>query len=150
MKKRPEQEMVCANCGKELLEAAAFCIYCGSPAVPLAGEFGRVPLKPGKGYGIRSVFWGTIGWLAAFASHLIPVWKDSFADLCQNGPLDMVTACLSIISLPCIIASVVYGILGRNTEGRFYASIGLVLSALYCLPLVVIILFIVLDGDGYW
>jgi len=127
------------------MPAAVFCIYCGTPVVPLAEQ---IPLKPGKGYGIRSLFWAAVGLLALLTFVLIE-WLISIDVLVSepfhNSLWSAIVACL-ILSTPfCIVAGFVYGIMGRNTEGRRYAYIGIVLSVLYIiLPVFLFILFILL------
>ena len=113
---------------------AVFCIYCGTPVAE------HVPLKPGKGYGIRSLFWATVGWLALFLFHIL----DVFSTLSPDSLWSEIFFCLILSSPFCIVAGFVYGILGRNTEGRRYAHTGIVLSALYIiLPVVLFILLII-------
>jgi len=123
------------------MEAAVFCIYCGTPTAPLATV---TEPKPGKGHGIRSLFWGAVGWLAILASLLIYVWVDLSADPAPESLLVWVADYLSWLGVLFAIAGVVYGILGRNTEGWRYAYTGLVLSAL--VVQLALIAYIVLDG----
>ena len=48
---------------------------------------------------------------------------------------------LGIGSLLLPLAGIVFGILGRNTEGRLYARIGIVLSLLYIIPVYIYLAF---------
>ena len=135
--------MFCSNCGKELLESAVFCIYCGTPVAPLAAVVER---KPGKGYGIRSVFWATAGWLALLASFLIYLT----AGRSPENLLDSLSVFLFWFSPLCVIAGIIYGLLGFNTEGGRYACNGLVLSGLYMLLVALLTAAIMLEEFWYW
>ena len=133
--KEQKSEMVCANCRKELMKSATFCIYCGTPVVPLAEQ---VPFKPGKMYGIIALLCGLEALLAAL-SYFLTIWLLFVGLLAPSmaSPLEtfwaIVVMGLCLISPFCAIAGIVFGILGRNTQGRFYAYTGIVLSVLYAL-----------------
>ena len=53
---------------------------------------------------------------------------------------------LVLLTLPCATAGIVLGIIGRNTEGRIYANIGLLLSLVFCLLLFVGIVILVVSS----
>jgi hypothetical protein len=50
----------------------------------------------------------------------------------------------------CVIAGIIYGILGFNTEGWRYAYNGLMLAALYALVVFLLITSIVLEETRWW
>jgi len=84
------------------------------------------PLKPGKIYGIL-----------AFLCGLQPFFAIPFgliADPSQN-PWHWVAVILVLISPLCAFCGLGFGMLGRNTQGRPYAYIGLLLSLFCCLLL---------------
>jgi len=97
-------------------------------------ETERKPLQPGKWYGIIALLCGATVCLfllsipvvfVFYASGLLPapllnLWN-------TNAPI------LALYSPLCVIGGIVFGILARNTEGRFYGYTGLVFSALYAL-----------------
>jgi len=130
--------MVCSNCQKELVPEAVFCIYCGTPVMPLAVE--RVSLKPGIGYGIASLVWAVVGWSVALAYFLLV--HDTSMNLFEVQSLGGlgVYVCSFLIDPLCAIAGIVYGIKGRNTKGRHFAYTGLVLAALLSPPMFLFIL----------
>ena len=141
------------------MESAVFCIYCGTPvarlvATPFTGTIGRAPLAPGKGYGIRSLVWTVVGWLALLTIFLA-LWLEWLGSAIsfQVSLWFEIVSCLMLPSLLCIIAGIVYGIRGLNTEGWRYACTGLVLSALYILLIVLFFFFAVISLGGilwYW
>jgi len=97
----------------------------------------RKPLKPGKWYGIIALLCGAnvcffllsivlvnvfyvIGLLTDSTEPFMSLWNTNAPILFGCSPL-------------CVIAGIAFGIWGRNTEGRYYAFIGLALSVLYVL-----------------
>jgi len=133
------------------MEAAVFCIYCGTPVrgmvlgePPTTPRFGRMPLKSGKGHGIRSLVWGVAGWLASLALFSIPllIELDLLAEPSPENLWFWGIIGLAAFSLLSAIAGIIYGILGYNTEGWRYACAGFVLSALL-VPVAAVIAFIV-------
>ena len=98
------------------------------------GENERKPLKPGKGYGLASLRYGLAGPLLLLALLSI-MWVDNRLGLMQSDMgflwFSIVLDVLIFVSPYFVIAGIVAGILGRNTEGRVYAYIGIVLSTIY-------------------
>ena len=133
--------MACSNCGKELMEAAVFCIYCGTPVAAT----GREPLKPGKLYGVIALLCAAEIFLAVLV-YSLTIWLLGVGLLTPSitSPLEflwaIVVMSLCLLSPFCAIAGIVYGILGYNTEGRRYAYAGLVLSVLYTLLVLLLVL----------
>ena len=87
------------------------------------GENERKTLKPGKGYGLASLL------LCLF----VPLFVAPLFLALQpyiNIPLPVLTNLLTLIDLLCIVGAIVFGVLGRKTEGWLYAYIGLVLGSL--------------------
>jgi len=104
----------------------------------------RKPLKPGKWYGIFALLCGAEGLppiLAFFLTHLL-------ISSGVIGPRDVwniwiiTVSGLFFINPLCVIAGIVFGIRGRNTEGRLYAYTGLVLSVLCGLTTTPIAMFL--------
>ena len=144
--------MFCSNCERELMPEAVFCIYCGTPVVPLVVE--RVSLKPGMGHGIASLVWAVTGWSVALTYHFL-VDSDTSVDLFvaqSAGGLwlgFLVFVCSFLIDPFCAIAGIFYGIKGRNTKGRYCAYTGLVLAALLSPPMFLFILAYIMLAE-YW
>ena len=69
--------MFCSHCGKELQEAATFCIYCGSPIEQgqQMEPFGAMPTQPqtGDGKGTASMVCGIISWLTCGGFFILPI-----------------------------------------------------------------------------
>ena len=110
-------------------------------------ETERKPLKPGKWYGIIALLCGAEGWLAvlcAFLFFLIKPWRSLEIEIELITLWMFLGSCLLLISPLCVIAGIVFGILGRNTQGRVYAYTGLVLSVLYSLLVSLFIAYIIL------
>ena len=81
------------------------------------------PLKPGKWYGIVAMLCGVETIL--FLCYSVVV--ESFGLVYQN-PWDKIGFILGTPSLFFAITALVFGIMGRKTEGRHYANVGIVLS----------------------
>ena len=99
------------------------------------GETKRKSLKPGKGYGLASLRYGLAGPLLFLVFFLI-VWIDYKLGLIQSdmkfqGFSIAFDALHYIVSPYLVIAGIVSGVMGRNTEGRVYAYTGIVLSMFY-------------------
>ena len=97
--------------------------------------------KSEKRYGIIALLCGMEPFLAVIFGGL--VWGFSL-DSMDSPTADItlmliITRILDLFSLPCVIAGIACGITGRNTEGKFYATIGLWLSLLYCVLLFLLI-----------
>jgi len=137
------------------MESAVFCIYCGTPVMPLVIEGGRLPLKPGKRYGITSLVLGAVGLLGSLVFFTY-VSLDELGLLAEPAAESFwLFVSLFIFSLPyvspfCGIAGFIYGILGFNTEGWRYACTGLVLSGLYVLLVVLFIAAIAFEQFLWW
>ena len=98
------------------------------------GENERKTLKPGKGYGLASLRYGLAGPLLLLA--LLSVAWNYWFGLVRFGYIEFswLTAAVNslfIVSPYFVIAGIVSGIWGLNTEGRVYACIGIVLSIIY-------------------
>ena len=90
------------------------------------------PLKPGKWYGIIALLCGaklflfllSIVLVLMFGGLLPEPWLNRWN---ANAPI------LGLLSPLCIIGGIVFGVLARNTEGKYYGYTGLVFCALYVL-----------------
>jgi hypothetical protein len=92
------------------------------------------PLKPGKWYGIISILCGLEPLLTAALIILIIVCIAFGMEAPPDSSLLTYTALVLFFASPlCVLAGLVFGILGCRTEGRYYANIGLVLSSLSAL-----------------
>jgi hypothetical protein len=94
---------------------------------PTLGE--EKPLKEGVGFGITALLCGLF-------CALVPVLILGFVVLILPilpccSPLATIPFVLFLISIPCAIAGIVFGLLGRKTDGRIFAWIGLAPSLLY-------------------
>jgi len=98
------------------------------------GENERKTLKPGKGYGIISLLCGLEPVVL-----LCYIWCVSTTWFLT--PLFAILILLSALCIPCVFFGIVFGILGRKTEGWLYASIGRML----CLFFGLLILGAILD-----
>jgi uncharacterized RDD family membrane protein YckC len=92
----------------------------------------HAPFKPGKWFGIIALLCGAKLCLFFFlivlvlVSYLLGLLPEPLLNFWNtNAPV------LGLLSPICVIAGIVFGILARNTEGRYYGYIGLVLSVLY-------------------
>jgi len=97
-------------------------------------------LMPGKESGIRSLVYGTQP-LAAVVFAMAAVYcsdKGLVSDTTEVL-MGLTASILLVLTLPCATAGIVFGIIGRNTEGKLYANIGLTLSLLFCALLVAVI-----------
>ena len=99
------------------------------------GENERKTLKPGKGYGLASLRYGLAG-PCLFLIFFLIVWIDNKLGLIQSdmkfqGFAIALEVLAYIVSPYLVIAGIVSGILGRNTEGRVYAYTGIVFSIIY-------------------
>jgi len=78
-------------------------------------EDGEKPLKPGKEYGI-------IALLCCLAPFFITFFNVLFAAHVVNAPW---YASMGLINILSFMAALVFGIMGRKTEGRPYANVAL-------------------------
>ena len=87
------------------------------------------PPKPGKGYGIVSIVFGVV---AIFTIAFILLLDILIAPEMMSGPGIIIDTffTLFLCSPLFVIAGIIFGFLGLGTEGRRYATIGLVLNAL--------------------
>ena len=97
-----------------------------SPQPPeIAAEAEKKPLKPGKGYGI-----------AALCCALFPLLFFPFGIILErcgvinflgnpNDPL------MPVCTWSCLIGTLVFGMIGRKTQGRLYANIALSILLLF-------------------
>ena len=94
-------------------------------------------LVPEKESGIRSLVYGTEPLFAIAFSIAVACCNESGL---FSSPIDLVleltASILLALALPCTVAGIVFGMIGRNTEGKLYANIGLTLSLLFCALLV--------------
>jgi len=93
-------------------------------------DFSEQPLppKPGKRYGIYSVLCGLMPILAV----AFELWIESLGTRSSQAD-DILTGTSLVLSLSSplfVIAGIIFGIWGLDTEGRRYAIAGLVLNAL--------------------
>jgi hypothetical protein len=104
---------------------------------PFVGGAVNGALLPGKESGIRSLVYGAEPFFAIAFSIVVAYCND--LGLLSN-PIDLILGLAAIIlivlALPCTVASIVFGMNGRETVGRNYANIGLALSLLFCALLV--------------
>ena len=101
---------------------------------PLAVESESKLPKPGKWFGIIALLCGAEGVLAILLGVLTEIFYISV--IANLDPLNeflwySFVVCLICISPFCAVAGIVFGILGRNTQGRSYAYTGLALCVLY-------------------
>ena len=113
---------------------------------PPLEETVEMPLKQGKLYGILSLMCGLYPVLAiAYCVLVIFLFEVAIDSGSMSPPGTLLTFIIFIplhISLLIIIAGIVFGIWGRKTEGKRYATTGLVLSSLSALPMFAIAAFI--------
>ena len=109
-------------------------------------ETERKPLKPGKWYGIIALLCGAEGLLAILAMFLTLLLVLSGVVTPQGmmwNYWSITLIGLFFINPFCVIAGIVFGIWGRNTEGRCCAYSGIVLSVLYILLMAYVIYSVV-------
>ena len=89
-------------------------------------ETERKPLKPGKWYGIIALLCGLVPLLVVFYFTLLEVFGVNF----YQSPLNEINHVIGATWIPCLIVALIFGIMGRKTQGRRYANIGIVLILL--------------------
>ena len=95
--------------------------------------------KPGKRCGIRSLLYGLQPFFAvAFALATKYGVDIGLVSDFTSGILITIAFVLLLLSIPSATAGVVFGIIGHDTEGKLYATIGLVLSLVSILSLLVL------------
>jgi len=87
------------------------------------------PLKSGWAYGVVALICG----LQPFFALLLSVLSMETTDIGVIQWNGIVSNFLVLISPACAIVSVVFGVIGCNTQGRIFAYIGLLLSVPYLL-----------------
>ena len=88
--------------------------------------------RSGKRCGIYALLCGIEPLLAAIVNGLTLGLSLGSLDSPHGDLFAVLTIILNLFILPCIAGGIVFGLIGRETEGRFYATIGLWLSLLYC------------------
>ena len=83
-------------------------------------------LKPGKWYGIIALLCGLESFLVLLFLMLLELFGIDF----YQSPRREIGMVLGSTWAPCAIAAFVFGIMGRKTEGKHYANIGIVFSLL--------------------
>jgi len=91
---------------------------------PIATE--RKPLKPGKWYGIIALFCGLVPFLVVPYFTLLEVLGVNF----YQSPLNEINHIINSTWMPCLIAALIFGVMGRKTQGKCYANIAIVLILL--------------------
>jgi hypothetical protein len=113
----------------------------------------KMPLKPGKGYGIVALLCGTVGFIVVLFAFLLVKFHELRYGW-SHGPFGAALFLLEVDSLAlfwksplCAFAGIVFGIMGCDTKGRVYAYVGLVLSLLH-VPLFFLVMnrFLVTPG----
>jgi len=97
-----------------------------SPKLPetASGESAKkTPLKPGKGYGIASL-------ICLVMSVLFMFLTETFESSIFNSTWYNISFAMETISMLCLAAALIFGILGRKTEGWIYANITLAIFLL--------------------
>ena len=94
----------------------------------------RKPLKPGKWYGIIALLCGANVCLFLLSIALVVV-VGSLGLLTEpfRSVWNTYAPILFLFSPLCVIGGIAFGVLARNTEGKYYGYTGLVLCALYVL-----------------
>ena len=101
--------------------------------------------QSGKQWGIYALLCGAEPFFAvAFLGLMIALYPENFPESTIPAIAASTAVVLVLISIPCATAGIVFGIIGRNTEGRFYANVGLGLSSVFCFLLLLAVIFAVL------
>jgi len=96
----------------------------------IAAEAEKKPLKPGKGYGIAAMGCGLMSLFLLYYCATFPPIMDPWREMAGFlWPL-------------CFVAAIVFGILGRKTQGEPYANVVLGFTRL----IVFVLVFVVLVG----
>ena len=127
---------------------ALLCMLAG-PLALLAALFRateKKTLESEKQHGTNALLYSLVGPLA-FLAVLLGVW--GWIEMPPWSFWRIIVGCMLLFSPLCVIASIVHGIKGRNTPGRYYGYAGIVLSILYVLlmtSLIVNSIFVSLRG----
>jgi len=84
----------------------------------------KKPSKPGKWYGIIALLCGLEPFLFVFYSVLLELFGVHFG----QSPWHEISWVLGTLGIPCAVAALIFGIMGRRTQGKLYAYIGIALS----------------------
>ena len=115
---------------------------CDSSYLSPTLEFDPDPLtaeainKSGKRCGIYALICGIEPFLAAIFTLLMNVFAWDSLDSSVGAVAILTAIILDLFCLPCIAGGIVFGMIGRDTEGKRYATIGLWLSLVYCVILI--------------
>ena len=90
----------------------------------------KKPLKPGKTHGIIALLCGAEGFLAILAVILYHLLISLGVPSGILNAWGIIATGLFLINPFCVIAGIVFGNLGRGSQGQFYGNIGFVLSLL--------------------
>jgi hypothetical protein len=132
--------MICKQCGNEVAEGNQFCENCGAAVEAtevVAEATPEVTTNPGKAFGLVSMITG----ICAFGLN------------CLNC-IPYLGWLVSWISLPCAVAAIVFGILGKNKSASVglkntQALVGLILGIVFlALAIVGAILLVILFALG--
>ena len=112
--------------------------------------------KSGKRCGIYALVCGIEPYIAAVFTLLMNVYAWDALDSAIGTCATLTATILDLFALPCLAGGIVFGMIGRNTEGRRCATIGFWLSLVYgvlvlvlCVALFMIgITMIFLGGSG--
>ena len=86
------------------------------------------PLKLGKWYGIIALLCGLIPFFVLVYFTVLDILGINF----YQSPLHEINSIIGATWMPCLIASCIFGVMGRKTSGRRYANIGIALALLCC------------------
>ena len=102
-------------------------------------------IKLGKRCGIYALLCGIEPYLAVISYVLMKELSlDSLVSPMGDFIVVMVII-LNLLCLPCFVAGIVLGMIGRDTEGKTYATIGLWLSLLFCVLFVLFCLLCIVS-----
>jgi len=139
--------------GAFILRQNSFNMSCDPSYLSPKLEFGPYPPaveaspKPGKRCGIYALLCGAEPFFAVmFCAGITPLMDAPMGHSMIVDIIAVTAIILVLLTLPCATAGIVLGIIGRNTEGRIYANIGLLLSLVFCLLLFVGIVILVVSS----
>jgi len=88
----------------------------------------KMPLQPGKWYGIIALLCGLMPFFGLSYSMLLEFVGINI----HQSPLREINLIVGATWVPCLIAAFIFGVKGRKTHGSRYANIGIALSLLCC------------------